>query len=1025
MKKQRLLCCVWSILLVSMLFAQQALAQNLTITGNVLDNTNIPVIGASVVIEGTTNGTITDIDGNFTLPNVPSQATIQVSFVGYKPLSIKVNGQKKFNIKLQEDTQALDEVVVVGYGVMRKSDLTGSVASVKASDAIKSTPVSNMSDALQGRLAGVTIAGGGDPSKSSAIRIRGINSVSADSGPLVVVDGFIGGDLKNINPSDIQSIEVLKDASATAVYGSRGAGGVILVTTKNANEDKININFNAFVNVKTVLDKPNILSAGEFADLANSYGKEFFNDPKKEYYNSSQVAAFKNGEKGYNYIDNIFNEPALAQNYDLSITGRNGKTSFLASFRYENTDGVIKKSNYRQYNWRLKIDTELKKWVSVGLNLWGDYSENEGPRMTQYNGLLMTATNFAPTMDPKDENGNYNNKFAIDGGPAYNPMGHIWELDEKARRLNNRLQGYVDFKILKGLTFRSQLGITFTNNLSTSAYNDKSYNYFANSKTSATANSGWTFNFLNTNTLNYTKEFNSKHRINATAVFEQSHKNYYQHKGTGENLTFPDLLGYNALDYSEIAAVSSNLEKGSLMSFLARINYVFMNRYMITASMRSDGSAALVDKWDYFPSVALAWDVKQENFMKEVDWMDQFKVRLGYGSVGNQAVEMYRPYSMMEPVKNADGSTSYKVGRPAAKNLKWERNEQWNAGLDFSFLNGRITANFDYYNKLSKDVLLTVKQPFHTGWDELLRNAGEIRNTGFEITLGATPVRTKDWNWHTDITLSHNKGTFEKIPTINKMQTQGDGKYESQIFRMIEGEKLGSFYGYTYDGVWKTNEVNQVANIKDNTTGKTNAEVYGVIPGQAKYRDINGDGKYTEEDMGIIGCGQPTFNWGWNNNINYRNFDLAVFIIGYHGFDIYNATRQSRFSILPGTNVDKLTPNPEFLNRWTPNNENTDVPGFVNATKDIKEAISSRFVEDGSFIKVKSITLGYSLPKMICQKAHIDNLRIYASVQNPFHITGYSGLDPEAALGTPLTQGVDWGAYPNGRNFLFGLNFSF
>lgn len=1026
MTKKRLFCSIMSMLLFCMLCAQSAFGQKLAVTGNVTDNNGYPVIGASVLVEGTTNGTITDMDGNFKLSDVPAKGNLQVSFIGYKPQTIKVNGQTKFDIKLLEDTQTLDEVVVVGYGVMRKSDLTGSVASVKASDAIKSTPVANVSDALQGRLAGVSIAGGGDPSKSAAIRIRGVNSVTADVEPLLVVDGFIGGSLKNINPNDIQSIEVLKDASATAVYGSRAANGVILVTTKNAKEDKVVINFNAFANLKTVLDKPDVLSAGEFAELANDYAKEFFaNKPRAPYYTEEQIADFKQGKGGYNYVDHIFNEPAVAQNYDLSIAGKSGKTSYLASFRYENTDGVIKESNYQQYNWRLKLDTELKKWLSVGLNLWGDYSENKGPRMTQYNGLLMTAMNFAPTVQPKNEKGVYNNRFAIDGGPAYNPMGHIWELDEKVKRLDNYLQGYADFKIMDGLTFRSQLGITFTNNLSNAAHNERSYEYFANSQTSAIANSAWTFKFLNTNTLNYTKEFNKNHRINATAVFEQAHSNRYQHKGAGRNLTFPDLLTYNALDASEIGDVSSDLVKHSLISYLARVNYVLMNRYMLTASVRADGSAALADKWDYFPSVALAWDIKQEKFMEKYDWMDQFKLRVGYGSVGNQAVEMYRIFSKMVASKNSDGSTSYRLDRPAARFLQWERNDQWNAGLDFSFLGGRITASIDLYDKLSKRVLMEVKQPIYTGWNTLLRNAGEIRNRGLEVTLGATPVRTKDWDWRTDLTLSHNKGTFEQIPTITKMQTQGNGKFESLIFRMIEGEKLGTFYGYTYDGVWKTNEVNQVANIQGNTANKTNAEVYGVIPGQAKYRDLNGDGKYTEEDMSIIGCGQPMFNWGWNNTVNYRNFDFTVFVVGYHGFDIYNATRQARFSILPGINLDKLTPNPEWKNRWTPTNENSDIPGFVNATKDIRDAISSRFVENGSFVKVKSVTLGYSLPKSFCQKAGINNLRLYASVQNPFHFTSYSGLDPEAALGTPLSQGADWGAYPNGRNFLFGLNFSF
>lgn len=1020
-------------LLLLVLFALQANAQNLTVTGTVTDKFG-PVIGASIVVEGTTNGCITDIDGNYTLHDVPAKGILTFSYIGYVTQSIPVAGKTKIDVTMAEDSQMLQEVVVVGYGVQRKSDLTGAVASVKAAEVMKNTPTSNVSDALQGRMAGVSVAGGGDPSQGSNIRIRGVNSVSGDAGPLVVIDGFIGGNLKNINPSDIQSIEVLKDASATAVYGSRGANGVILVTTKSPDKDKTTIEFNAFVNIKTILDKPDMLSAGEFADLANDFKKEYYTKPDQQapLYNAEQVAAYKNGTAGFNYIDHIFNEPAIAQNYDLSISGKNGKTSYLASFRYEDTQGILKESKYKQYNWRLKLDTELKKWMKVGLNLWGDYSENSGPRMAQYNGLLLSAINFAPTVEPRDENGNLNNKFAINGNPAYNPMGHIEAIRTQNQRINNHLQGYVQFNILDGLTFRSQIGITFDNRLRTETHDEDSYNYLANSYTEAKAKSDWNFSFLNTNTLNYTKEFNANHRVNATAVFEQAHSNEYWHNTIAQQLHFANKMGSNSLAYADRNLGESDRQKASLLSAMLRLNYVLMNRYMFTASFRADGSSRLADKWDYFPSFALAWNVKEEAFMKDVDWMDQFKVRLGYGSVGNQAVEIYRIYSQMVPVKNPDGTTSYAIGRPAARDLKWERNIQINAGLDFSFLNGRITTSIDYYNKLSKDILLEVAQPAHTGWTSLLRNAGEIRNSGIELTIGATPYSSKNWNWRSDLTLSHNNGKYEKIPTLDGKQNMGD-KFEKKVFKMIEGEKLGTFWGYTYEGVWKTADVNAIAvNAKGepilnkNGEQQTNGECYKVVPGQAKYKDANGDGVYNESDQGIIGCGQPMFNWGWTNTVSYKNFDLSLFITGFHGFDIYNATHQSRFGSLPGCTTDLITPNPEFLNRWTPENEDTDIPGFVQVGKgDIREALSTRFVENGSFVKIKSITLGYNLPENICQNLGINNFRVYGSVQNPFHISGYSGLDPEAALGNSLTQGVDWGAYPNGRNFIFGINLSF
>lgn len=1017
------------IMLLSVLFATQANAQNLTVTGTVTDNLG-PVIGASIQVEGTSNGCITDIDGNYSLPNVPANSTLVFSYIGYQTQKVAVNGKTKIDVQLAEDSQLLQEVVVVGYGVQRKSDLTGAVASVKTADALKSTPSGNVSDALQGRMAGVSvISGSGDPSGDNTIRVRGINSITAETGPLVVIDGFIGGSLKSLNPSDIQSIEVLKDASATAVYGSRGANGVILVTTKTPNKDKLTVSFNAFANFKTVSKYPDNLSPAEYAQLANDYGKEFFESqgkPAKVYYTPEQLEAFKNGTNpGFDYSREIFRDPALTQNYEMSIAGGGEKTTFLASLRYENNQGVIKESENSIYSWRLKVDTKLKKWLKVGMNIYGYYNESSKPRITQYDGLIQQAMYFPNTILPKDENGNYNNKFP-DGNKSYNPMGMIWESKTNNKTLSNRMQGYVHFDIIDGLSFRSQLGVNFENRLNRSVDNEKSYYGFKNNQTQAQARSYWNTGWLNTNTLSYIKEFNADHRINATAVFEQSYGDDYNHTGTATNLAYADRLGWNALGWSEadMARIASDASITTLMSGMLRVNYVFKNRYMLTASIRADGSSRLEDKWAYFPSAALAWDIKQENFLKDVDAIDQLKFRVGYGSVGNQSVAAYRIYSQMVPVVNSDGSTSYSVGRPAAPDLKWERNDQFNVGVDLGFLNGRLRINADWYSKLSKDILLEVAQPAHMGFTGLLKNAGEIKNTGIEFTISADPIVGETFSWHSDLTLSHNKGTFNKIPTYNHRQQQA-GNFENQLFQMIEGEKLGTFWGYKFLGVWQEDEVKApFVDANGKTNGKTVGATYNIQAGNAKYLDANQDGVYNDSDAGIIGCGQPTFNWGWSNSFNYKNFDLSFFIVGFHGFDIYNATDQIGYNNVNGQNVFGVTPKKAFLNRWTKENTNTDVPGFVYGKGDLK-VFSDRFVEDGSFIKMKSITLGYTLPTTACKSLGINDLRVYASVQNPFHITSYSGLDPEAAMGTPLTQGVDWAAYPNSRNYLIGLNFSF
>lgn len=1001
-------------------------AQDLTVSGRVTDKTGESIIGASILVQGTTSGTITDFDGNFTLQNVTSNAVLVVSYVGYKTQNISVNGKTIFNIVLEEDTETLEEVVVVGYGVQRKSDLTGAVASVKASDALKTTPTGNVSDALQGRMAGVSVlSGSGDPSQDNTIRVRGINSITAETGPLVVIDGFIGGSLQSLNPSDIQSIEVLKDASATAVYGSRGANGVILVTTKNPEKDKLTVSFNAFANIKTVAKYPDNLSPYEYAQVVNDYGKEYFGYGDNHYYSPEQLEAFKNGTAGFDYSREIFRSPAVTQNYELSVAGGGEKTSFLASLRYQDDNGIIKESSSKIYSWRLKVDTKIKKWLKAGLNMYGFYKENTSPRISEYDGLIQQATYFPSTIEPKDENGNYNNKF-YDNSPSYNPMGHIWESNNSKQTINNRIQGYVHFDIIEGLSFRSQLGVAFDNRLDTSVENEQSYNAFKNNLTQGIATSYWNMSWLNTNTLSYIKEFNRNHRINATAVFEQSYDNNYNHKSTAYNLDYIDFVGENNLAWSDadLAAVSSNRTINTLMSGMLRVNYVLMNRYMITASIRADGSSRLVDKWSYFPSAALAWDIKQESFLEDNMNIDQLKLRAGYGSVGNQAVEAYRTYSKLEPIRNSDGSTSYKISRPAAPFLQWERNDQFNIGIDFGTFNGRLRITADWYNKYSRDILLEVAQPTHLGYNKILRNAGEIKNTGIEVTVSADPFTGKNFSWHSDLTLSHNKGTFNKIPTENHRQQQA-GNYQNTLFQMIEGEKLGTFWGYQFDGIWQQDEVNApFVDADGKQNGKTNGQVYKVVAGNSKYVDVNKDGVLNDKDQGIIGCGQPTFNWGWNNTFNFKNFDFSFFMVGFHGFDIYNATHQMGFNTINGQNFAAVTPLKDHLNRWTPENTNTDVPGFVKGGTESK-VFSDKFVENGSFVKMKSITLGYTLPETTCRQMGINNLRIYLSVQNPFHITSYSGLDPEATMGSPLIQGVDWGSYPNSRNYLIGLNFSF
>lgn len=989
-----------ALLLVLLLQASLLSAQNVTVKGNIVDPTGEAIIGATIQVAGTTVGTITDIDGNFSI-ECPSKSKLNISYIGYKSQSVTPTG-KSLTIQMMEDSQVLDDIVVVGYGVQRKSDLTGSVSSVKMGDAIKSMPVANVTDALQGRLAGVSIVGPGSPGTEASIRVRGINSFSADTGPLVVIDGFIGGSLGSLNPSDILSVEVLKDASATAVYGSRGANGVILVTTKSPDKGKIKVDYSGYINLKTPYKLPDMLNPGEFADLANAYAASFGNNP---YYDEHQLAAFKNGTDGYDYVGNIYRDVAIQHMHELSISGGSEHIKFLFSGSYNYNEGTVVSSNAQRANYRLKVDADVFKWLKVGVNFWGDYSTSQGPRISQYRGVLIESLLFPNTIMPRNANGKYNNSNLL--GPQYNPMGHVEQVNSDGYAYNSFLQGYLDITFLPGFTFRMLQGVTFGNSISGSTNGIDSYaaSSLVNGLTSATMKNESRLNWTNTNILSYVKEFNANHRINTTLVFEQQIYNTKFIKGDATELV-SDKVGHDNLAFaSRVTANSSNVIT-SLMSGLARINYALYNRYMFTLSYRMDGSSRLATQnaWEGFAAAAVAWDIRNEPFFEPAQkHVDQLKLRFGYGQTGNQAVAAYSAYNEYEASRDKDQNLILTLKRIGNPNLKWERTSQYNVGLDMGFLNNRLTFNIDAYYKMSDDVLLNVDVPQYTGFATALRNAAGILNKGIEVTIGADPFTGKDFSWNTNLTLSTNSTSVEKLAGGESFITLGD-KFEDKFFRYILGEKVGAIYGYQSDGVWSTEEIAQ------------GLAPSGTEAGSYKYKNMDDDPNITDADRTIIGNGQPIFNWGWSNTLNYKDFDFSLFIVGYHGFDIYNYTRQER--------TDNLSPNPDLLNRWQAGtNEQAKIAGFITNSNIKPER--SQFIEKGDFVKIKNITVGYSLPKAALDKCRLSKLRFYASVQNPFLFTGYSGMDPETALKDPLKPGIDYGYYPNGRNFLIGLNIAF
>lgn len=983
------------------------------ITGSVQDVQGNPLIGVSILETGTSNGTITDMNGTYSLNISSTNATLRFSYIGYEEQLIKIQGRNVINVKMNEETSNLDEVVVVGYGVQRKSDLTGAISSINAAETLKKMPAAQVADLLQGRIAGLSIVNSsGAAGAAPTLRVRGVNSIKADGGPLVVIDGFPGGNLSAINPADIKSIEVLKDASSTAIYGSRGANGVILITTKSPKESKLSVDYNGYVVAGTPADKPSIMPVNEFARMANDWNQAYYG---KDLYTERQITNFTNGYDTYDYMGNIINDYAISHSHDISIKGGNDKMSFLFSTQYIHNKGIAGHSTNDRWNYRLKVDANITKKLKFGANFYGMINSAAGNNFSGQYSLLTLAQQFPQTVLPYDKEGNLT-QGTIDNTGIYNPIGFI---DEQKRNnnedmtFNNWLQAYISYEIIPGLTFRNEQQINIGNRFYGTTSSKQSMNGFLKGKSLATYYDANSWGWRMTNTLNYTKELNKNNRINATIGVEESLSRSYIMRQTAEGLT-SESIGWKNMMLAETSKLEDNeVSKTTAISYFGRINYVLMNRYMATVTFRRDGSSLLSydHRWDNFPSFSLAWNLKEESFLKNINSLDQLKLRYGYGVSGNQAVAAYSAYTQYDATIG-NGQIAYTLvpGNPI---LKWEKTHQHNYGVDAAFLNGRISFTFDYYDKKTKDAINTVVLPADTGLSSGLRNAAEISNKGFEITLGITPITAKDFYWKADISLAHNKAKIEKLGDIDSDFMEIGTGWGNSFYRYFVGEPIGAIYGLQSTGVWSTEEYNN-PDIKKPTSPT-------VRPGSYKYVDQNDSGTIDADDYVIIGNGQPKFNWGMNNSFTYKNFDLNIFLIGFHGFDIYNYPRARLTS--------SLSPFPELAERWIAGkNENAIIAGFGkdrDAITSPETVASSTFIEKGDFVKLKSITLGYNFSKGLLSKINLSAARVYFSIKNVCTITKYSGNDPELSISNPLRPGLDMGTYPSQREYLLGLNVSF
>lgn len=982
------------------------------VSGKVTDENGQPLPGANILEKGTTNGTTSDVDGNFSLSVMGENSVLIFSFIGYTSREVTVGNQTTFNIQLEPDYRTLSEVVVVGYGTVRKSDLTGAVSSVK-SEELTAYPAIDPVQALQGRAAGVNItANNGAPGATMKVRIRGGTSINASSDPIFVVDGFVGGALPP--PEDIESIEVLKDASATAIYGSRGANGVIMVTTKKGKPGKTQINFNTSFSAQNEINRLDLLNADQFTD-----------------YISEARPGFESAGFNTDWQDLIFRTGAI-QNYQLSFSGGNENVSYYLSGAYFDQKGVIINSDYDRFSLTSNVNIKASEKLNVGLNLFARRQTANGVRTQEGSGgltpgVVASAFKFEPDQGIYKPDGTYTTARLND--PHDNPYAVAKELQNES--VTDRVQAnlFGEYEILEDLRFRTSFGAT-TNNRRAGAYSPTTLTEGRNVGGRGTIDGAKSTLFLNENYLTYNKTFAETNNLTAMVGYSFQTSSSENWGAEAQNFLSDAFSFWNLGGSSLWQAPSSSLTEWQLSSYYGRLNYSLNDRFMFTVNARYDGSSVFSEgnKWAFFPSGAVAWNMKNEAFMGGIDQVSFWKWRVSYGVTGNQAIGPYQTLARFSPVFAVIDGAPVNAVRPttvANRDLTWETTTQLNIGADIAFFNDRISLTAEYYRMVTSDLLFNVQLPQYSGYTSQLKNIGEVENKGFELTLNSRNL-DQGLIWDMNINFSTNRNKVLSLPEGNDIQYgSGPGHLvglgNTQILR--EGYPVGSFWGWIYDGVYQEGD--------DFLPGGG----FEQSPGGEKFRDIDGvrdaegnltgqpDGMLNANDQTIIGDPNPDFIWGWNNDFKFKNFDLNIFFQGSQGNDILSYTLME-LNLLSGINNATTV----ALNRWTPSNTDTNVP---KATTGRTRRVSTRWIYDGSFVRLKNLSLGYTIPVTVLDRLNINKFRIYVSAQNILTFTNYEGYDPEvnyrsqSATDSNRNLGLDYGSYPNAKSYTVGLNIGF
>lgn len=991
------------------LHAQQ---QAKTVTGTVTDVSGEPIIGANIRIKGTTTGTITDIDGNFSIKAEP-QSVIEVSYIGYLTQETVINNQKSIRFLLKEDTKTLDEVVVIGYGVQKKADLTGSVANINT-EKLNTQSNANIGQALQGKIAGVDIVSqGGAPGSGTRIMVRGIGTLN-NASPLYIVDGMYMNSIDHINPNDIASIDVLKDASSAAIYGSRAANGVIIVTTKEGSntEGKPIIDLSVNLGISTASKFLDMLDAKGWAEVT-TIARQAIGKPALD-------MATDLANKPDNDWQDIMFRPALMQNYNLSVKGGGKYSTYYTGLGYFNQDGIVKGTNYQRYNIQSKND--YKRGIfSAGTNLIISFSHDKPLHQELRGGMIGTILQSVPTLEKYDDTreGGYGGTY----GDVVNIPHPLAIIDDNIMdRYNENVKIfanlYAQIELFKGLKYKLNLTPDFSFERYKNYLNKYDFGLATNSITQLTERQRRRRNILVENLLTFDRTF-GEHKISALAGYTYQDSRFRHIQAYGEGLP----QGLEEID----AATTNRSNEGNswrsvLTSILGRVFYSYQNKYLFTATIRRDGSSKFGknNRYGYFPSFSLGWNVAEEKFMENVHWLDQLKLRGGYGVLGNQEIDNYQYSSTITTgINYPDGNGGLLQGafpkNFANPDIKWEETAMTNVGIDFMAFNNRLSLTADYYVKNTKDILLTVPIPISSGGaNDPIRNAGKIRNNGFEFNLGWMDQPNPDISYGINLI-----GSFNKNKVIAMGSESGSIKGGSTNQNITTSETKA---GYPIGGYWListagySNSQEEVdAYAKDGKKIQPAAE-----PGDIKFVDANNDGVINDDDRVFQGSPFPDFTFALNGNMRYKNFDLSIGLQGVLGNKIYNATRQTLEDVTKGSNFLA-----SCLDYWTPENKNASHPRLTwDDPNRNTRAESDRYLENGSYLRLRSVQLGYTFPQTWFKGA-IQHARVYINAENLFTITSYSGYSPDVNADNANYRGFDNFIYPTNRTFMLGLNVTF